>query len=898
MLFDGSNVWVLNNSLHKLRISDGIVLASYPAGIGPLNFVFDGQHIWVRGSNILSFPFGSVSKIRPADGVILASYRTAGGGQSIAVAGGFVWVANLGLGLFRLNPDTGAEIPIELYAHSNDRMTAGAHYVWQSGYIEMGLIARRRLSDGVLVGHFTVPQTVESLLFDGVNLWATHPLTDRVTKQTLADSTAVNITTNPTNGVTLIVDGTPFQSRYYWQPESNHTLTAPSPQGTGNTRYIFDRWDDNGLPTHTITVPHGNTSYTAYFRKQHRLTISTFPPAAGTVNVSPASGDGFHDDSVVVQLIPVAIAGAQFQSWSGDATGNANPLSVTMSAARNIIANFVPTSPCTFTLAANSASIPATGGASTVNVTPSNAACTFTASSPVDWVTVTASTTSAAYIAQPNPTPTARSATLTIAGRSFTIQQAAADCGVSINPSIATVPAAGGTLTINVTATSSNCTWTSSSPDSWVTITAGAIGTGNGVVTAHVQPNMSPIPRGTNLLIAGNGFNITQSASSTTNLRFVPLTPCRLLETRPEYNFEGRTGDFGPPYMKAGETRTLAPGTSRVCNVPTFARAYVLNITLVPRSSVDFVTIYPAGPRPDFFSIRSPDGQIVANQAVVKSGDSILQIYSSHDTDVLIDISGYFLDRSASNENIVFYPLTPCRVIETRAAYRTPAGPFGPPTMSKGETRRFRFPNSPHCAIPAGAAAYSATLTAVPPQPLPYMTAWAAGSAQPNVSSINSFAGRTLANNIIVPAGANGEIDIYAFDRTDFIADINGYFAPDNGQGLYYTPVTQCRASDAEYAKDQTRTIAIPTAGNCTGIPATAKGYVIDATAIPNGAPMPFLTLYPTGQPRPNASVLNAFEGQTVTNTSIIPAGTNGAIDVYAFERTRVVVDVSGYFSR
>ena len=175
---------------------------------------------------------------------------------------------------------------------------------------------------------------------------------------------------------------------------------------------------------------------------------------------------------------------------------------------------------------------------------------------------------------------------------------------------------------------------------------------------------------------------------------------------------------------------------------------------------------------------------------------------------------------------------------------------------------------------------------------------WAAGSVQPNVSSINSFAGRTLANNVIVPASTNGEIDVFAFDRTDFLVDINGYFAVDNGQGLYYNPVTQCRASDAQYADDTTRTIAIPTAGNCTGIPATAKGYVINATAVPAGSPMPFLTLYPTGQPRPNASVLNAFEGQTVTNTSIIPAGANGSIDVYAFQRTRVVVDVSGYFSR
>ena len=111
--------------------------------------------------------------------------------------------------------------------------------------------------------------------------------------------------------------------------------------------------------------------------------------------------------------------------------------------------------------------------------------------------------------------------------------------------------------------------------------------------------------------------------------------------------------------------------------------------------------------------------------------------------------------------------------------------------------------------------------------------------------------------------------------------------------------VMQCRAQDSTlYQDDSTRTITLSNAGNCTGIPITAKAYAVNATALPGGSPMPFLTAYPIGQPRPDASLLNAFQGQTVTNSAIIPAGTNGAIDVYAFRRTSVVVEVSGYFGR
>src|SRR6185503_18065248 len=176
----------------------------------------------------------------------------------------------------------------------------------------------------------------------------------------------------------------------------------------------------------------------------------------------------------------------------------------------------------------------------------------------------------------------------------------------------------------------------------------------------------------------------------------------------------------------------------------------------------------------------------------------------------------YYTDSTAIT-GLAYYPLTPCRVIDTRIAYRGPSGSFGPPSMTAGETCKFRFPSTPFCTVPQ-AAAYSVTITAVPPGPLAYLTAWPDGGSQPNVSSINSFVGRVLANSVIIPASADGTIDVFAFDATDFIIDINGYYAPDDGQkGLFYFPVTQCRASDSTvtggpYPNDTARTISIPTA--------------------------------------------------------------------------------------
>ena len=80
--------------------------------------------------------------------------------------------------------------------------------------------------------------------------------------------------------------------------------------------------------------------------------------------------------------------------------------------------------------------------------------------------------------------------------------------------------------------------------------------------------------------------------------------------------------------------------------------------------------------------------------------------------------------------------------------------------------------------MPSAAAAYAVNVTVVPQGVLSYLTAWPTGTAQPLVSTLNSFDGAVVANAAIVPAGAGGAISVFVTDRTDVILDINGYFAP------------------------------------------------------------------------------------------------------------------------
>jgi len=143
---------------------------------------------------------------------------------------------------------------------------------------------------------------------------------------------------------------------------------------------------------------------------------------------------------------------------------------------------------------------------------------------------------------------------------------------------------------------------------------------------------------------------------------------------------------------------------------------------------------------------------------------------------MLFDTNGYFAPPLSAG--LHFYPVTPCRIADTRAAAGF-SGQFGPPTMAAGTTRMFVVPSS-SCGIPTTASAYSLNFTVVPPSggPQANLTTWPAGlsTGMPNVSTLN-YAGSVVANAAIVPAGTNGAINVYVNFATDVLFDINGYFA-------------------------------------------------------------------------------------------------------------------------
>lgn len=165
---------------------------------------------------------------------------------------------------------------------------------------------------------------------------------------------------------------------------------------------------------------------------------------------------------------------------------------------------------CSYALSSPSETVASGGGSDSVNVI-AGSGCSWTSTSNASWLTITSGASgtgngTVGFTAAAHTGP-ARSGTLTIAGRTFTVNQGGA-CSFAIAPTSASVAAGGGTTSVAVT-TASGCAWTAASQAPWITVTAGASGSGNGSVELTVAAHSGGARSGT-VTIAGRTFTVNQ----------------------------------------------------------------------------------------------------------------------------------------------------------------------------------------------------------------------------------------------------------------------------------------------------------------------------------------------------------------------------------------------------
>lgn len=376
-------------------------------------------------------------------------------------------------------------------------------------------------------------------------------------------------------------------------------------------------------------------------------------------------------------------------------------------------------------------------------------------------------------------------------------------------------------------------------------------------------------------------LTIPIASNAQSALQFVPITPCRIVDTR----------NTGMPLIGGIPQNFAVQGSQGMCaGIPASAAAYSFNVAVVPQGPLGYLTVWPAGEnQPVVATLNSLDGRVKSVAAVVGAGTSPsgnVSVYASNTTDLVLDLDGYFEAPDSTVPTLSLYTISPCRVLDTRS---------GGQYLMGGNT--YTYPVSGLCNIPSGAMGYSLNFTAVPHQPLGYLTAWPTGQPQPIAATLNAPTGTVTANASLIEAGDGGQLNVFASNDTDLVIDANGYFAPPGfaPDGLSLFTGTPCRVLDTRPNGQFTGTIPVEMVIGACGLPGNAAAVVVNATVVPPG-PLGYLTLWANGQIQPVVATLNAVDGEVTNNLAVVPTS-NGYINAFASNPTQLVVDLFDYFA-
>ncbi|WP_037605731.1 S53 family peptidase [Streptacidiphilus rugosus] len=243
-----------------------------------------------------------------------------------------------------------------------------------------------------------------------------------------------------------------------------------------------------------------------------------------------------------------------------------------------------------------------------------------------------------------------------------------------------------------------------------------------------------------------------------------------------------------------------------------------------------------------------------------------------------------------------YHPVAPKRLLDTRKSGSTA------PQVAAGGIASALIEGNTSAGIPtSGVTAVVLNVTVVNTQGGGVLTAWGDGTTRPKTSNLNWVKGNIISNLVTVPLSGDGWVDFYASSATNVIADVQGYYTNDTS-GASYTAHTPQRLLDTRAKIGVPGTTPITNGAvsvpirNVAGIPATATAVVLNVTAtgtVGGG----FITAYPGGTTKPNASNINwSASNTTLPGLVIVPIGSNGAVNLAVAGKSHVIADVFGYF--
>jgi hypothetical protein len=377
---------------------------------------------------------------------------------------------------------------------------------------------------------------------------------------------------------------------------------------------------------------------------------------------------------------------------------------------------------------------------------------------------------------------------------------------------------------------------------------------------------------------------------------FGSVVPARLLDTRPGGSTIDGVGNGGD--IRGADSTTPVQVVGRG-GVPLDATAVALNITVTGALGTGYITVYPCGSaQPLASNLNYQAGSTIANAVIAKvGGTGNVCLYTSAPTQLIVDVNGYFRD---SNN---FGSLNPTRLLDTRPDSPTVDGLYenlGP--LEANSTTMLSVDN--RGGVPPDATAVALNVTVNEAQAPGYISVYPCGSSQPNASNVNFDAGSTIANAVIVKVGVAGNVCFFTSAPTQLIVDVNAYFRGTTP----FAPLEPARLLDsrpgAATIDGASAGIGLRPGDSVTELQVTGRGGVPgDATAVvlnvtvtePQGNA--FVTVFPCGSPRPNASNINYVTGLTIANLVIAKIGDDGKVCLYTLGATHLIADVNAYSS-
>jgi hypothetical protein len=193
LAFDGANIWVANagpGTVTKIRASDGANLGSFPAGPGADGVAYDGANLWISNPSA-----NTVSKVRAFDGANLGQIGVGSFPIGVAYDGANIWVTNNNSGnVTKLNASTSTVVGTFAVtaggAGARGIAFDGAN-VWIAA--SGNVLTKLRVSDGANQGMFTLSNGTDQVTFDGANIWVSHNSAGAVSKIRTSDGAVLAV---------------------------------------------------------------------------------------------------------------------------------------------------------------------------------------------------------------------------------------------------------------------------------------------------------------------------------------------------------------------------------------------------------------------------------------------------------------------------------------------------------------------------------------------------------------------------------------------------------------------------------------------------------------------------------------------------------------------------------